>query len=65
MKYRHLSAHEEQFVLGINHTCHRPNNNNNHHNSKPLLMSRYTVVTHILFLKSTECQLILDHPYTD
>jgi len=44
MKYRHISAH-----LGIRQAWLIPT----HQNSKPLLMSRYTTVTHMLFLKVT------------
>ena len=56
MKYRHTSAHSQRFVvlillinhLGLQPACLIPT----HQNSKPLLMSPYTIVTHILFYKS-------------
>jgi len=50
MKYRHISAPKERFVVVVLVIDHFPT----HQNSKPLLMSRYTTVTYILFYISFE-----------
>ena len=58
MKFRHISAREQRFDVMmhvINHLGIRPACFiTTHQKYKPLLMSRHTTVTHILFYK---CQL--------
>jgi len=53
MKYRHISAYLQQFVvlmLVINHLCLCPAwLIPTSQNSKPLLIGQYTTVNHILF----------------
>jgi len=58
MKYRHILAHLHRFVilmLVINHLIPT------HQNSKPLLMSQYTMLTHISFLEVLDFVKIKSH----